>query len=88
MRIDQVPVMGDGDGTALEIDDKRLCVLQFGCPGRGVAHVPDGDIAGQPRENVLDKDIGDQPHLLVEDYAFPVGRCDPRTLLPSVLERI
>ena len=86
--VHEIAVVGDGNGAGLEIDHQRLGVFQLRAARRGVADVPDGGVPRQPGEDLLREDVGDQPHLLVEDDPFAVGAGDPRAFLAPVLQRV
>ena len=86
--VHEVAVVGDRDGAGFEVDHQRLGVLQLRAARRGVPDVADRRVARESGKDLLGEDVGDQPHLLVEDDPLAVGARDPRALLAPVLQRV
>src|SRR6185312_3992752 len=65
-----------------------LRVLPGGRARRGVAAVPDRDVAAQAVERRLVEDLGDQAEVLVDDERRTVADGDPGRLLAAVLQGV
>ncbi len=92
-RIDQVAVVGQGELTAVALRARaavhRLGVLPLVGARRGVADVPDRQVAAERTEIVLLEDLVDEPHrTLGDDVAAGVGRRDTGRLLAPMLQRV
>src|SRR3954463_9252702 len=87
--VPQVAVVAQREtGAGLRRAEGRLGVLPRGGAGRGVAGVPDGEMAAKAAEGRLVEDLADQPEVLVDDHGSTVGDGDPGGLLPTVLQRV
>jgi hypothetical protein len=89
-RVRQVAVVHQRQVPLAVADADGLGVLEPRAPGGGVADVPHGHLAGEPRKLLLAEDLGDQPGLAdpVRDPLAGVERHDPGRLLPAVLQRV
>ena len=87
-RVHQVSIVGDGDRAAMVPQEKRLRIRPVGVPGRRVAHMTDGAIAGQPLQHLSRKHVGHKAHGRVMRQTIPVCRGDPGGFLPTMLQRI
>ena len=85
-RIGQVAVVGHRQRTVQRLDQVRLGVAQVGTARRGVAGMPQREVALQRREVVLVEHLGDQTHILVNVCALPVTGGDPGAFLPAMLQ--
>ena len=64
VRIDQVAVVRQGDLAQPAPRRERLGVAHVAPARGGVAHVPDGDVPREPREDVPAEDLAGQPQPL------------------------
>ena len=86
--VDEVAVVGEGDGVLAARARERLRVLPGRRTGRGVAHVADGVRAGEAGEHLLVEDLRDEAHVLDDrDLAF-VGHGDAGALLAAMLQGV
>ncbi len=86
--VDEVAVVGDGDKALGGLDGDGLRVEEGGVAGGGVAGVADGDVAGEPGENGVGEDLGDEAHALHVGDVVAVGGGDAGGLLPAMLEGV
>jgi hypothetical protein len=86
-RVRQVAVVADRHGAHPPVMDERLRVRPGVRAGRGVARVPDRDVAGQRLQLLLVEDLRDEAHVAHRGEPPAVGDCDSRRLLAPVLER-
>ena len=86
--VDDVPVVGQGDGSAPGLGDDGLGVGQQALAHGGVSDVGRGRQAGQPFQLLVVEDLGDVAHSPFLVQPCPVGRDDPGRLLASMLEGI
>ena len=84
-RVDDVPVMAQGDASVGPRHLEWLRVVEVGRAGGGVASVPNGHIAGQPIEVEFVEGLAYEPHLPSAEDGAAVGGSDARRLLPSML---
>ena len=80
--------MRQGDRRLGVAAEGGLGVLPGGAAGRRVAAVPDGEVPAQRRQRPLVEDLGDQPHVLVDEDRAAVGGGDACRLLPAVLQGV
>ena len=71
--VDQVAVVGHGQGTVGVLRHQRLAVLQHRRASGGVAVVANGAQPPKPADNLLVEDISHQPHAAVEQEGLAVG---------------
>ena len=86
--VDQVAVVAERDRAVGGRPEGRLRVLPDARAGRGVAAVADREVALERGERGLVEDLGDQPHVLVDEDLATVADRDPGRLLAAVLERV
>ncbi len=86
--VGQVAVVAERDGTAGGATQRGLRVLPAGRPGRGVASVADGDVAGERVQRVLVEDLRHEPHVFVDEDLLAVAGRDAGRLLAAVLQRV
>ena len=86
--VDQVAVVGDGDEALGGVDANRLRIEQGGIAGCGVARVPDGHVALEPRDDVVGEDLRDKAHALDVRQMRPVGGSDAGGFLSAMLQRV
>ena len=80
--------MAEGDGAVGGGPERRLGVLPGAGAGRGVARVPDRDVALERVERRLVEDLRDQAHVLVDQDLPPVADRDAGRLLAAVLQGV
>jgi hypothetical protein len=84
-RVDEVPVVAEGDRVdAVGLED-GLRVLPRGRARRRVPRVADAEIAVQRGERRLREDLGDEPEVLVDEDVLAVADRDARRFLAAVL---
>jgi len=88
LRIDQVAVVGDGHRAVRGIGRDRLGIAQARGAGGGVAHMPDGTMAGEALETLAAEGVGHPAHGLLHLKGPAVGRGDAGRFLSAVLQRI
>lgn len=89
VRIGQIAVMRQRHLAALARKDDGLRVDQQTRPRRGIADVPDGDVALRKLLQIVSgKDVGNQSHALVIFDFVCVSHRDAAAFLPAVLKRI
>ncbi len=86
--VDEVAVVGEGDGVLAARPGERLGVLPGGRAGRGVAHVTDGVRAGEPGEDLLVEDLRDEAHVFDDRDLALVGHRDAGALLAAMLQGV
>ena len=86
--VDDVPVVGQGDGSAPGLGDDGLGVGQQALAHGGVSNVRRGRQARQPFQLLVAEDLGDVAHAPFLMQARPIGRDDPGRLLASMLEGV
>src|SRR2546422_7381641 len=86
--VDEISVVGQGQRSPRGGDHERLRVLQPHRAHRRVAHMPDGQLPGQPRNAVGVEDLEHQAHPAMVPEAGAIACGDACTLLPAMLQRI
>ena len=86
--VDDVPVVGQGDGAAPGLGDDGLGVGQQALAHGGVSNVSRGRPARQPFQLVVAEDLGDVPHAPFLVEVRPVGGDDARRLLAPMLQGV
>ena len=86
--VDEVAVVRERDRAGVVATEGGLRVFPRGPAGRRVAAVADGDVPAQCRQAALVEDLGDQPHVLVDEDLLAVARGDARGLLAAVLQGV
>ena len=71
-RIDEVPVVADGDLPIGTIDQDRLGVVEPAVARGGIADVPDCEPARQPFQRLFREGIGHMAHRLRDPDPFAV----------------
>src|SRR6266851_3485880 len=74
--VDQISVVRQSDQTFAGRGHDRLRVAQHRAAGRGVAHVPEGRVAGQSRQTLVRENVGDVTHLLLDVHLRCAGGDD------------
>ena len=87
-RVDQVAVVGEGQGPVHRLDHVGLGVAQPLRAGRGVAGVADGEVAGHGSQVLLGEDLADEAHPLVHVGGAPVAGDDAGCFLAPVLQGV
>src|SRR5699024_3072181 len=86
--VGEVAVVAQGQRARGGGAESGLSVLPGAGAGGGVAGVPQGDVPGQGAERDVVEDLGDQPHVLVDEDLLPVAGGDPGGLLAAVLQSV
>jgi hypothetical protein len=86
--VDEVAVVGEGDGALVTGAEGGLGVGPHRAAGGGVAGVPDRDVPLEGLEGGLVEDLGDQAHVLVDQDLGAVGGRDARGFLSAMLEGV
>ena len=87
-RVDEVPVVAEGDLAVRAVDENRLRVDDLAVARRRVPHVADRRIAAERRQRLLVDGLRHLPHRPRQVQALAVGGGDAGALLPPVLQRI
>ena len=85
-RVRQVAVMTERDGARAPLLNYWLRVRPVGRARRGVARVPDRDLAGQAAQLLLVEDLCDEAHVAERRDAPFIRDGDPGGLLAAVLQ--
>ncbi len=86
--VDQIAVVGDGDGAHEIFAEKRLGVADFAGTGGGIADVADGGVAGEFfAEETGGEDLADEAHADVAVEGGAVGGDDAGGFLAAMLLR-
>ena len=88
MGVDQVAVVAQGDRAQRCGLEGRLGVLPGAGTGRGVARVPDRQVALEGVERGLVEHLRDQAHVLVDQDLAAVAHRDAGRLLAAVLQGV
>ena len=86
-RIDDIAVVGQGDGLAVRLDQHRLRVLDARAAHGRVAGVPDGRHAGQHVDFLGAEDLVDPAHAARDVDAAVGEHGDAGALLAAMLQR-
>ncbi len=87
--VGQIAVVPDGEAAGVELREQRLHVAQDGAAGRGITHVPHGDVAGEPLDHLAPGEgIPDQSHPPFGMEALAVEGDDPGRFLAAVLQGV
>src|SRR5699024_874056 len=86
--VGEVAVVAQGQRARGGGAESGLSVLPGAGAGGGVAGVPQGDVPGQGAQRDVVEDLGDQPHVLVDEDLLPVAGGDPGGLLAAVLQSV
>ena len=88
LRVDQIPVVGQGQIAEGKVDHDRLGVLEIAGAGGRIAVVPDCRTAREPLQALFREDVCDQPHRLLLIELVTITGHDSGAFLPAVLERV
>jgi hypothetical protein len=86
--IDEVPVVGDGDLTAMGADQDRLGILECARPRRRIPVVADGGFPFEMADHRSVEDVRDEPHPLHQPQLAVAGGNDAGAFLSPVLQSI
>ena len=87
--VGEIAVMGDRKAARIEFGEQRLNVAQEGRAGRRVAHMADGELAGQLLDHVaLGEGLLDEAEPALGMVEFPVESDDAGRLFPAVLQGV
>ena len=86
--IHERPVVGERDELVVDGRDMGLGCRPPTTAGRGIARVPDGDIARQMPERLLVEDLVDEPEVLMNEHRLAIAHGDAGALLPTMLQRL
>ena len=86
--VGQVAVVAEGDRAGRRGPERRLGVVPDAGAGRGVAGVPDRDLALERLERGLVEHLGDESHVLVDEDLAAVADRDSGRFLPTVLQGV
>ena len=81
-------VVGKGDEHVVDGREVRLGALPALGPGRAIAHVADGDLAGKGREVRVSEGLGHEAKILRGHDGGAISHGDARALLAAVLQRM
>ena len=84
-RVDDIPVMAQGEASVGPRHVEWLRVVEVGGAGGGVAGVPDSHVAGQPVEIEFVEGLAYEAHLASAEDGAAVGGSNARRLLSSML---
>ena len=87
-RVGEVAVVAEREPGVTDRAVDGLRVAPAARPGRGVPHVPDGEVAVEGREPALVEHLRDQAHVLRHRDGLAVAHRDAGRLLAPVLQRV
>lgn len=87
--VDQIPVVAQGNpGARRGVAEHRLRVFPGGIARRGVAAVPDRDVALHGRQRLLVEYLADQAEVFEDQYLRSIGDGDTGGFLTAMLQRV